>query len=314
MPIRMDPSSELQTLKVSPSLIIFIYLFSFLVIPGFQGYLLCVLFFLQLILPDKPIMVYPDDIVAIQHTRNAGTFLHCLSNDASMDSPWRQSYMSLRGSEWGGWWDGSSPLLPQAGRWVDGVTCDLKILYVDNLQSGTEHNDLLLFNLRETTAVPDIRVPKTGLRSSFGLTIIHPVPDKNNQIHVKINDPTLIVVKVSSGQGVLSSWSTPVLQTGVLFLPSCPEEVLSSCPGCMTHSHDDWFSSVTLVLPSMGLQTLNITAMDAVSSQILSVKVCGYEAVTGLTIESHGCPRMVVNTPQVRMMMPTKLSKVLCMI
>lgn len=38
MPIRMNPSSELQTLKVSPSLIIFLYLFSFLVISGFQGF------------------------------------------------------------------------------------------------------------------------------------------------------------------------------------------------------------------------------------------------------------------------------------
>lgn len=265
---------------------------------------MCFFFFLQLILPDKPIMVYPDDIVAIQHTRNAGTFLHCLSNEASMDSPWRQSYMSFRGSEWGGWWEGSSPLLPQAGQWLDGVTCDLKILYVDNLQSGTEHNDQLLFNFGETTAVPDIWVPETDLRSGFGLAIIHPVPDENNQIHVKINDPTLIVVKVLSGQRVLSSWSTPVLQTGVPFLPSCPEEVLSSCPDCVARSPDDWFSSVTLVLPSVGVQTMNISAVDTVSSQIVSVKVCGYEAVTGLSIESHGCPRMLVDTPQVRKKMP----------
>lgn len=256
-------------------------------------------------------MVYPDDIVAIQHTRSAGTFLHCLSNAASMDSPWRQSYMSFRGSEWGGWWEGSSPLLPQAGQWVDGVTCDLKILSVDNLQSGTEHHGTPTAVVRETTAVPDIWVPKTDPRSRFGLTIIHPVPDENNQIHVKINDPTLIVVKVSSGQGVLSSWSTPALQTGVPFLPSCPEEVLSSCPGCLARSPGDWFSSATLVLPSVGVQTMSISAMDAVSSQTVSVKVGGYEAVTVLTIESHGCPRMLVNVPQVRMKMATKLMKVL---
>lgn len=256
-------------------------------------------------------MVYPDDIVAIQHSRNAGTFLHCLNNEASMDSPWRQSYMSFRGSEWGGWWEGSSPLLPQAGQWVDGVTCDLKMLYVDNLQRGSEHDDQLLFNLGETTALPDVWVPKTDLRSTFGLTIVHPVPDESNQIHVKINDPTLIVVKVLSGQRVWSSWSTPVLQTGVPFLPTCPEEVLASCPGCVARSPDDWFSSVTLVLPSVGVQTLNISAMDAVRSQTVSMKVCGYEAVTGLSIKSHGCPRMLVDTPQVRIKMPTILIIVL---
>lgn len=259
-------------------------------------------------------MVYPDDIVAVQHTRHAGAFLHCLSNEASMDSPWRQSYMSFRGSELGGWWGGSSPLLPQAVQWVDGVTCDLKILYVDNLQSGTEHDDHSLSNYEETTAAPDIWVPKTDPRSRFGLTIIHPVPDENNQIHVKINDPTLIVVKVLSGQRVLSSWSTPVLQTGVPFLPSCPEEVVSSCPGCVARSPDDWFSSVTLALPSVGVQMMNISAMDAVRSQIVTVKVCGYEAATGLSIESHGCPRMIVDTPQVRTNMPTVLVKVLWVI
>lgn len=251
-------------------------------------------------------MVYPDDIVAIQHTRNTGTFLHCLSNEASIDSPWRQSYLSFRGSEWGGGSEGSSPILPQAGQWVDGVTCDIKILYVDSLQ--------LLFNLRGTTAVPDIWVPKTDLRSRFGLTIIHPVPDENNQIHVKINDPTVVVVKVLSGQRSLSYWSTPALLTGVPFLPSCPEEVLSSCPGCVAHSPDDWFSSVTLVLPSVGVQTMNISARDALRSQSVSVDVCGYETVTGLSIETRGCPRILVDTPQVSIKTPTVGTKVLSVI
>lgn len=260
-----------------------------------------IFFFLQLILPEEPIMVYPDDIVAIQHTRNSGTFLHCLTNEASMDSPWRQSYMTFRGSEWGGWWDGSSPLLPQAGQWVDGVLCDLKILYMDHLQSEAKQNDHLLFNLGGTTTVPDFRASPNDLRARFGLTIIHPVPNENNQICVKINVPVRIIVKVLSGQRPRSSWSTPVNQTGVPFLPSCPAEMLSSCPGCATRSPDDWFSSVTLVLPSVGVQTMNISVTDAVKSQNVSVEVHGYEAITGLTIESHGCPRMHINTPQVRM-------------
>lgn len=245
-------------------------------------------------------MVYPDDIVAIQHTRNSGTFLHCLSNEASMGSPWRQSYMTFRGSEWGGWWDGSSPLLPQAGQWVDGVLCDLKILYVDHLQSEAEHNDHLLFNLEGTTTLPDIRATPTDLRARFGLTIIHPVPNENNQICVEINVPVRIIVKVSSGQRARSSWSTPVSQTGVPFLPSCPVEMLSTCPGCATWSPDDWFSSVTLVLPSVGIQMMNISVTDTLRSQNMSVVVHGYEAITGLTIKSHGCPRMHIDTPQVR--------------
>lgn len=249
-------------------------------------------------------MVYPDDIVAIQHTRNSGTFLHCLSKDVSMDSPWRQSYMSVMGPDWGGWWEGSSPPLPEAGHWVDGVMCDLKILYVDSSQSGAEHNDHFPFNPGDSTTVPDIWTP-TDPSSRFELTIIHPVPNENNQIHVEVNVPTLLVIKVLSGERAWSSWSTPVGQSGIPFLPSCPEEVLTSCPGCGTPSPDDWFSSVPLVLPFVGVQTLNISVMDAASSQTVSVKVHGYEAVTGLSIESHGCTRMLVDTQQVRIKTPT---------
>lgn len=247
-------------------------------------------------------MVYPDDIVAIQHTRDSGTFLHCLNSEASLNSPWRQSYMSLRRTEWGGWWEGGLTSLPQGVQWVDGVVCDLRMLYVDNLHRGTEHFG---FTHSETTTAPDIWALTTGptpsLGSKFGLHVIHPVPDEKNQIHVQVNVPTLIVVKVLSGEKARSSWSAPVLQTGVPFLPSCPEEVAQSWAGCKRQSHDAWFSSVALVLPSVGVQTLDIRLMDAMSSESVSVTVCGYEAVTGLSVEPHGCWRTLVDTPQVRM-------------
>ncbi|XP_032358090.1 polycystin-1 [Etheostoma spectabile] len=271
LPLRVNPSSELKTIS--------------------------------LLLPERAIMVYPDDVVAIQHTRDSGAFLHCLNSEASLNSPWRQSYMSLRRKEWGGWWEGGLTSLPHGGQWVDGVVCDLRMLYVDkNLHRGTEHDEDSGFTHREATAAPDNRVLTTGptpcLRSEFGLNVIHPVPDENNQIHVQINVPTLIVVKVLSGEKARSSWSAPVLQTGVHFLPSCPEEVALSWPDCWRQSPDAWFSSVILVLPSAGVQTLNISVMDAVSSQTVSVRVCGYEAVTGLTVEQHGCQRMLVDTSQ----------------
>ncbi|XP_027144915.1 polycystin-1 [Larimichthys crocea] len=265
MPLRTNPSSELQTIS--------------------------------LLLPDRAIMVYPDDIVAIQHNRDSGTFLRCLNSEASLNSPWRQSYMSFRKAEWGGWWEGGLSSLPQGGQWVDGVVCDLRMLYVDNLNRGTEHDDNFGFTRRETTTALDIWA-LTSLRSKFGLSVIHPMPDEKNQIHVQINIPTLIVVKVLSGQKARSSWSAPVLQTGVPFLPYCPEAIAQSWPGCRGQSHDDWFSSVTLVLPSVGVKTLNITVMDSVNSQSVNLRVCGYEAVTGLSVEPHGCLRMLIETPQ----------------
>ncbi|KAM3591453.1 uncharacterized protein V6R79_002157 [Siganus canaliculatus] len=264
LPLKISPSPELQTLN--------------------------------LLLPDRAVMVYPDDIVAIQHTRDSGTFLHCLESQASLNSPWRQSYMSLRGAEWGGWWEGGLTSLPKGGKWVDGVVCDLRMLYVDNLHRGTEHD-----GERETTMDPDIWAvtsPTPSLTSEFGLDVIHPVPDEMNRIHVQINMPTLIVVKVLSGQKVSSSWSNPVHQTGVPFFPYFPQEVAQSCPGCTLASQDHWFSSVTLMMPSVGIKKLNISVTNGVHSQSMTVTVCSYEAVTGLSVEPHGCLRMLIETPQ----------------
>ncbi|KAF3853208.1 hypothetical protein F7725_013896 [Dissostichus mawsoni] len=271
LPLRVNPSSELTTIS--------------------------------LILPDRAIMVYPDDIVAVQHTRDSGTFLHCVNSDASLKSPWRQSYMSLRRrEEWGGWREGGLTSLPHGGQWVDGVVCDLRMMYVDNLHRGTEHEDNPGFTERETTTALNNQAFTTGptpnLGSKFRLDVIHPAPDANNQIHVQINVPTLIVVKVLFGEKASSTWSAPVLQMGVPFLSSCPKEVAQSWDVCKRQSHDAWFSSVTMISPTVGFETLNISVMDAESSQSVSVSVCSYEEVTGLSVEPHGCRRMIVDTPQ----------------
>ncbi|XP_030255555.1 polycystin-1 [Sparus aurata] len=266
MPLRINPSSEPTTLS--------------------------------LVLPDRAIMVYPDDVVAIQHTRASGTFIHCLNSEASLNSLWRQSYMSIRGMDWGGWWEGGLTSLPEGVQWVDGVVCDLRLLYVDKLPRGTEHVDDFGFTNTDPNILALTTGPTPSLRSKFELSVIHPVPDGKNQIHIQINVPTLIVVKVLSGQKARSSWSAPVLQTGVPFLSSCPEELAQSWPGCKRESHNEWFSSVTLVLPSEGVKTLNIAVMDAVSSQSVRLSVCGYEAVAGLSVEPQGCHRMLVETPQ----------------
>lgn len=241
--------------------------------------------------------MYPDDIVAVQHTLDSGAFLHCLKGEASRNSPWRQSYLSFRGREWGGWLEGGVTSLPPGSKWVDGVVCDLRMLYVDT-HRATEHED---YTQTEAATVRGIRplptAPDPSLGSRFRLHVIHPLPDEKNQIHVQINVPTVIVVTALFGEKASSSWSAPVLQTGVPFLPSCPEDVLQFSPGCK--NQDAWFSSATLLLPSPGVQVLNVSVTDARRLQSLSVKVCGYEAVMGLSVEPRGCRRTPVDTSQV---------------
>ncbi|XP_056152724.1 polycystin-1 [Lampris incognitus] len=274
LPVTMSPSTELKTVHVA--------------------------------LPDREIMVYPDDVLAIQHTRDAGAFLHCLGSDSSPDSPWRQSYLSSQGTGWGGWWEGGLASLLQGGQWVDGVVCDLRILYVDTLHSGhgrglnIEHGDLSDYIFTETTTIPDIRALTTSPTPllSAALKVIHPQPDEKNQIHVIINVPTLLVVKIISGHKTSSSWSAPVLQMGVPLSPSCPEEVAKSWPGCKRESYDTWFSCVTLVMPLVGAQSMNISVMNALSSQTASVTICGHEEITGLSVEPYGHLRMLVDISQ----------------
>lgn len=251
-------------------------------------------------------MVYPDDIVAIQHTRDSGAFLHCLSGEASLNSPWRQSYMSFRGTEWDGWFDGGLTSLPPGGQWVDGTICNLRMTYTDHPRRSSGHKDNFGSSYSELPTAHDSRdltsSPTKNPDSEFGqLVVVYPGPDEKNQIHVQINVPILVVVKLQSGQNARSSWSAPVLQFEVPFQPSCPQAVADLSPGCRTRSPTDWFSSVPLLLSSVGRHKLNITAVDAGRSHSVNLTVFAYKAVTGLSVEPHGCSRVLIGTPQVRL-------------
>ncbi|XP_055085828.1 polycystin-1 [Periophthalmus magnuspinnatus] len=250
---------------------------------------------LSLLLPSKPIMVYPDDVVAIQHTRPPGSFLHCTSPIFSPDSPWRQSYLSLSGPDWGGWLEGGLTSPPRGARWVDEVICDLKMTYVDTLQHGTEFGDF--FGYTETTTSSDISSPAPDFDSKFGLTVIHPMPDANNKVHIQINTPILAVIKIEFGDDAKILWSGPVLQSDVAFLQFCPKEVAQTSPYCV-ESKGLWFSSATLMMRSVGERTMSITVVRLKTSESLEVKVLGYEAVAGLSVEPQGCTRIIVETAQ----------------
>ncbi|XP_053712232.1 polycystin-1 isoform X2 [Synchiropus splendidus] len=245
-------------------------------------------------LPDAAISVYPDDIVAVQHTGSPGSFIHCLNS--SLDSQWRQSYLSLRGAERDGWWAGGLTSMPSGGQWVDGVVCNLKMLYVDVLHGSTGHEDI--FGLTQTETPRGLTTgPSPNLRSnSLSLHVIHPLPDENNQIHVQVNVPTIIVVKILSAEDTKCSWSAPGLQTERPFLPSCPAAVVES--GCERESDNAHFSSASLTLKSEGVQTLMILAQNDLTAQRISVDICGYEPVTGLNVSPNSHLRMIVDLPQ----------------
>ncbi|XP_036427719.1 polycystin-1 [Colossoma macropomum] len=245
---------------------------------------------------EKGISVYPDDIVAVQHSRKAGEFLHCVS---SSDSAWRQSYLSLPGPELGGWVEVGVSVPTDGGQWVDSVVCDLRLIYEDPVHvygippvlSSTQ-SDL---RIETTTPTTHLVKPQTPIS---GLHVLYPVLDKENQIHLPVNIQTIIIVKNHSGHNATSTWSAPVFRTGIPFQWSCPPDMSEIQAACERDTPDVWFSYVYVKLSAQGEQTLNITASNTLNAQMLSVKLQAHIPVTGLSIQPRGFHRVLVDIPQ----------------
>ncbi|KAG7324819.1 hypothetical protein KOW79_011135 [Hemibagrus wyckioides] len=245
-------------------------------------------------LKGKEFPVFPDDILAVQHTGQSGEFLRC---SRISDSAWRQSYISIPGPAWGGWVDVAVSALTDGGRWMDDVSCDLRLIYEDAGHlygpSNSTPNEMGTIDASTPISVlSDSQTPVTGLQ------LLYPLLTKETQINLAVNIQTLMIIKILSGTNVTSSWSAPVSRAGVPFLKSCPEEISEIQSVCQRDSPDTWFSYVYLMPTSQGEQTLNITASNQLSSQMLSVKIQAYIIITGLKIQPQGFHRILVDIPQ----------------
>ncbi|XP_058845967.1 polycystin-1 isoform X1 [Acipenser ruthenus] len=258
---------------------------------------------INVLLSAQEIHAYPDDILALQHDAGPGSLLHCPS---SPGSPWRQSFLSLRGP---GWWEGGLTALEPSLDWVDETVCDLRVLYTDSMRS---YAVTPLLNTAPSQPGPytysvAVSNPVSSTTESCtvaihsrvaGLQIIHPQPTRGN-IHLFLKQPALVVIKILAGSNATATWSAPVLLSAAPFQPSCPPEVLGQAPGCKRDTLDTWFSSAPVLLASLSSQLLNITVSNQISSQSLSVALQSHEAVGGLRMFPSGAYRMLVDVSQV---------------
>lgn len=257
--------------------------------------------FTQVMFKGKDLPVFPDDILAIQHTRKSGAFLHCASGS---DSAWRQSYLSISGPDWGGWVDVAVSALTDRGQWMDNISCDLRLIYEDpghlygpsSVVNSTPSDPGVDVSTLSSILI-DARTPVTGMQ------ILYPVPDKETRMFLPVNIQTLIIIKILSGRNATSSWSAPVSRAGVPFLTSCPAEISEIQQVCQRDSPDTWFSYAYIILTRQGEQTLNITASNQVNSQTLSVKIQAHDVITGLRIHPQGFHRVLVDIPKVQNLM-----------
>lgn len=253
----------------------------------------------QVMFKGREFPVFPDDILAVQHTRKSGEFLHCSSVS---DSAWSQSYISIPGPDWGGWVNVAVSALTDGGHWVDNVSCDLRLIYAD---PGHLYGPYSVVNSTQRETGIDANIPR-DVRFDFqtpvtGLQVLYPVLGKESQIDLALNIQTLIIIKILSGRNATSSWSAPVSKAGVPFLKFCPEEISEFRPLCQRDSHDTWFSYAYLMPTRQGEQTLNITASNQLNSQTLSVKIQAHVIITGLRIQPQGFHRVLVDIPQVQL-------------
>nr|XP_025033882.1 LOW QUALITY PROTEIN: polycystin-1-like [Pelodiscus sinensis] len=255
----------------------------------------------QVLLPREEFLVYPDDIIGIQHNAAVNSLLQC---PQSSHSPWRQSYISLMKD---GWWEGSIGSFSHP-TWVDHVVCDLRVTFVDvarsfaampllarHLEPGAYTYTATVRNAISSRQVDCTVQVQTKVS---GLQIIHPAL-ASGKLHVASKRETLIVVKILSGCSAAAHWTAPVNRAGVLFEATCPGSLTARVPACHRDTADTWFSSALLRMEEPRTETLNVLVANEISSQKLSVKIQSYDAIEGLRVVPHGPRRMLVDVSQV---------------
>ncbi|XP_069057848.1 polycystin-1-like [Pleurodeles waltl] len=256
---------------------------------------------IQVLLSEKEITVYPDDIIGIQHTGGVGALLRC---QHSPHSPWRQSYMSLRRNYW---WESRVTGLTNP-TWEDDVVCDLRVTSAYDLRSfavtpllsgqgepGVYTYTAVIHNMVSSSQVSCAVDVQSRVE---GLQIIHPVPI-SGKIHLPTQSRTMLVIKIVSGTNATVQWAAPVDQTGLGFKSSCPSSIQATVPGCRRDTKDSWFSFVWVFLADTQDETLNILVSNQISSQNLSVKIQSHNVITSLRVEPLGPRRMLVGVLQV---------------
>uniref|UniRef100_UPI00398EAF00 polycystin-1 n=1 Tax=Pristiophorus japonicus TaxID=55135 RepID=UPI00398EAF00 len=246
---------------------------------------------INVMLGDQDVHVYPDDVIGIQHDAGPGALLHCLP---SSTSPWRQSYIGLVRQGWAeSLLAGFQPAWPNP-TWIDGVICDVRVLYTDQLRAlDTTPSLANTFGPTVTDCCPLDTPTKVS-----GLQVIYPRPH-DGKILVPTGNETLIVIKISSGGNASSWWGPPVRHSRVRFEARCPPELLQYTPACLRETGDTWFSHARFTASCPGTELLNITASNAVSAQNLSVLVQAHDVIQGLRIVPGEFRRMLVDVSQV---------------
>ncbi|XP_060127847.1 polycystin-1 isoform X6 [Zootoca vivipara] len=257
---------------------------------------------IHVLLPEEEIFVHPGDIIGIQHSAGRGSFLQC---HPQMDSPWRQSYISLMKESW---WEGGIPGPPNP-TWVDSMLCDLRVTFVQEMKSlaippmlaQRPESGTYSYTATVRNAVSSSQAScSVQVRSKVSdLQLIYPTP-LSGKLNIPTKQEIFLVVKITSGCKAVANWMSPVDMAGVPFVAACPAGIVLHVPSCYRETTDTWFSSVKLVMDKpREEEILDILVSNEVSAQKLSVKIQSHDAIDGLRVVPPGPCRMLVDVSQV---------------
>uniref|UniRef100_A0A3Q2C8H1 Polycystin 1, transient receptor potential channel interacting n=1 Tax=Cyprinodon variegatus TaxID=28743 RepID=A0A3Q2C8H1_CYPVA len=191
------------------------------------------------------IMVFPGDVIALQHDSGPSSLLQCQSSPQSL---WRQPVLALNLSEWF-WMNSTRELVDFSdlnvenfvkngkGGWLEEETCLIRVLYVGQNETRLQGAQLSvglpqpgLYSLLVSSTEPSY--PSSAscplqIVPPLGLTILH--PPNNGTLYMQPNNTRLVL-------RVHSQYETRVSRLGtnhsVTFQSECPTELFSSQTVC----------------------------------------------------------------------------------
>ncbi|XP_067859553.1 polycystin-1 [Heptranchias perlo] len=246
-----------------------------------------------MLLRNESIEVQSDDIIAIQHDGEPGTFLQCQQNESS---PWQQSYFSIIYSS------GSTDFRNNLTNinWTDGAVCNLGVLYTRTQE--TVARSPLLHNGQQSPGFYTYQATMENrqLYSNVSCTIqvVAPItdfsviyPQKQNGVLYVPKNRAIIIVKVKSSDRTLTRWSGS--DQTFSCEAACPSELSSRCE---KDNNDTCFSRIPLVFKDYNLTSIVVTAKNEVSSVNKTVVVKAEDMIEGLTIVPDPSIRVLSNS------------------
>ncbi|XP_069762589.1 polycystin-1 isoform X2 [Narcine bancroftii] len=245
------------------------------------------------LLQNESLEVQANDIVAIQHNNERGTFLHCQRNESS---PWQQSYFSIVYSS------GNADFRSNMTNieWTLGTVCNLRLLY-SHRRETVAISPLLRRGQRSPGNYTYHAAFENGslhTNASCAVQVIAPVtnfsviyPPVQDGVHYVPKHRPVIIVQVTSLDRPLASWSGSDQTFGCK--TNCPASLSTIC---QEETNGTCYSRIPFVVKDRNLTSIVITVRNKVSSISKTVAVKAEELIEGLTIVPDPKIRVLSNT------------------